>query len=248
MPARSTDRRFAARQAAYFASVDAAKFHWQTAAGLFAATERELVASAKGAGRFLEVGCGEGGNLVNLGPREALTVGLDRAYGKAQFAAGHIAWARFLCADAVRLPFRADAFDRVLCRDVLHHLTPEQARWAVGELCRVCRPGSEVVLIEPNSRNPLMGLFALLVPAERGALRSNPEGLTQMLLAAGAARVECQMMQALPVVRVLAHYRYGIPGLAQWGGAHRALSGLNRACHLLLPRSRWAYAVIRGIK
>jgi len=147
---------FAARQWSYFREVDEAKFRWQTATPVFAASERHLVSVVAGEGRLLEVGCGEGGNLFHLGPRAGLTVGLDYACAKLVFASGAIPWGRFAGADALSLPFRSGAFDRVLIRDVLHHLPRDRQREAVAELFRVCRSGGEVVVIEPNGRNPLM--------------------------------------------------------------------------------------------
>jgi ubiquinone/menaquinone biosynthesis C-methylase UbiE len=95
-------------------------------------------------------------------------VGLDFSLAKAVFAAGAIPWARLVCGDTVRLPFRRSVFDRVLCRDPLHHLRGPKQREAVEEIFRVCRPGGEVLVIEPNGRNPLIWAFAVLVPQSGG--------------------------------------------------------------------------------
>ena len=237
--------RFAALQQAYFGRVDEAKYRWQIGSPVLSATERQLVAAAAGEGRLLEVGCGEGGNLFHIGSRDAMTVGLDLSHPKVVFASTQIAWSRFVCADAVHLPFRTGAFVRVLCRDVLHHLTPDQACGAVAELFRVCRPEGEVILIEPNGRNPLMRLFALLVPAERGALRSKPHTLTTLALASGAA-IQLNMMQPLPLERALLHYRYGVPGMARWTATEMMIRLFDGILKHVIPRSCWAYIVIRG--
>ncbi|HYL79629.1 MAG TPA: methyltransferase domain-containing protein, partial [Candidatus Acidoferrum sp.] len=236
---------FLARQWTYFRDVDAEKFRWHTAGPFFAETEQRLISVAAGGGRFLEVGCGEGGNLFHLGPRGDLTVGVDYSLPKLEFAASMGPWARFLCADAVRLPFRDGAFDRVLCRDVLHHLEPGLRRDAVGELYRVCRPGSEVVVIEPNGRNPVMAALAVLVPAERGLLRSNPARLHREIRAV-ASGVRLHMAQPLPIARALLHYRFGMPTLGRQKIVKRALMALDGILDRVLPRFLWAYIIVRG--
>jgi SAM-dependent methyltransferase len=242
-PGITTSDRFAARQRAYFQHADAAKFHWQTAGPLFAASEADLVRCAEGAGRLLEVGSGEGGNLFHLGPRGDPTVGLDYAASKVVFASRAIPWARFVCADARHLPFRSGAFERVFCRDLLHHLEADATEGAVAEMFRVCRPGGEVVLIEPNGRNPLIGAFALVTQAERGMLRSTPARLTS-LVGRLTPRVRAAMAQPLPVARVLLHYRFGLPSLGRVAWMTGALSLLDRFLQRVLPRSLWAYIIV----
>lgn len=242
-PRPAMQARFAARQWAYFQHADAAKFRWQTAGPFFAGTEAELVRPAGGAGRLLEVGCGEGGNLFHLGPRGEATVGLDYAAAKVAFAAGALPWARFVCADARHLPFRSGVFDRVLCRDLLHHLEPEGARDAVAELFRVCRLRGALTLIEPNGRNPIIGAFALVTPAERGTFRSTP-GRLAALLHRLTPTVRLEMAQPLPVARVLLHYRLGAPGLGRAAWLAAALRWLDRLLRGVLPRPLWAYIVL----
>lgn len=238
--------RHAACQWRYFKEADEARFRWQTRAPVFSDTERDLVSRAAGKGRLLEVGCGEGGNLFHLGPRNDPTVGMDYSMAKVAFASGAIPWARFVGGDATRLPFRQGVFDRVLCRDLLHHLQGPDQREAVKEMLRVCRPGGEVVLIEPNGRNPLIGAFALLVSAERGMLRVTPTRLSALVegLAQGI-RVEVQ--QPLPVARLLLHYRFGVPTLGCRCLGAKMLSRLDAALHRLVPRRFWAYIVLSAV-
>ena len=242
-PGGGTADRFAARQRAYFQHADAAKFRWQTTGPFFAATEADLVRRAGGPGRLLEVGSGEGGNLFHLGPRGETTIGLDYAASKVAFAARALPWARFICADVRHLPFRSGVFDRVLCRDLLHHLEPETAQGAVAELFRVCRPRGVVMLIEPNGRNPIIGSFALVTPAERGMFRSTPGRLAARVRRLTPA-VRLEMAQPLPVARVLLHYRFGAPGLGRVGWVTGALRLLDRVLHRVLPRTLWAYIVV----
>lgn len=235
---------FAARQWDYFQAADEPKFRWQTTCPVIASSERQLVSVPADDGRLLEVGCGEGGNLFHLGPRPGLTVGLDYSMAKIVFASSVIPWARFACADAIRLPFQSGVFDRVLCRDVLHHLRGSVRDEAMSELFRVCRPGGEVVVIEPNGRNPLMGILALAVPAERGLLRSTPARVAAMVGRLGQPTVE--MAQPFPIARALLHYRVGFPSLGHRDLMLRFLRAADAFSHLLVPRAFWAYIVVRG--
>jgi len=235
----------AARQWSYFKDADEAKFRWQTTGPVFSASERELVSVAAGKGSLLEVGCGEGGNLFHLGRGNGLTVGLDYSMAKAAFASGVIPWARLVCGDAVRLPFRRNVFDRVLCRDLLHHLGGQEQLEAVKEMFRVCRPGGEVVVIEPNGRNPLIAVFGLLVPAERGMFRSTPARVAALIRGV-ASRIVVEAAQPLPLARALLHYRIGVPGLGRLRVVARLLGGIDAALRRLMPRPFWAYIVVRG--
>jgi SAM-dependent methyltransferase len=244
-PPDSPNGAFASRQRAYFREAEEAKYRWQTRAPIFAATEWNLVSAAQGDGRLLEVGCGEGGNLFHLGPRPGLTVGLDYSHAKLGFAVGALPWARFVGADALSLPFRSGAFDRVFCRDVLHHLPEGRRREAVAELFRVCRPGGDIVLIEPNGRNPLIAALALTTPAERGLFRSTPERVAALVRESASVLV-LEMAQPLPMARAVLHYRYGAPALGSRAWAARLFRVMDRMAHRLFPRPLWAYVVIRA--
>lgn len=51
--------------------------------------------------------------------------------------------------DALRLPFRAEAFDTVLCNEVLEHVTEPSA--LIAEVTRVLKPGGHVLLTTPQT-------------------------------------------------------------------------------------------------
>ena len=71
-------------------------------------------------------------------------------------------------ADAYKLPFSAGVFDVVFEANILHHLDhPERA---IEEMARCSK--RYIVIIEPNRYNPLMFLFSLIVPSERGGCAS----------------------------------------------------------------------------
>ncbi len=77
---------------------------------------------------------------------------------------------RKVVGDAENLPFDDDSFDVVFCGNLLHHL--EDPNIAVREMQRVAR--KHVVLVEPNTINPLMFLFGAIKKEERGTLKFTP--------------------------------------------------------------------------
>lgn len=254
---------FLARQQAHFAAADVEHFRWQTSGPGFAARERAFVREAlEGAARpLLEIGCGEGANLLHLGPAGdaaedaaespatssgGLEVGVDAFVRKLAFARSAVPHARFACADAGALPFADGSFATVLIRDLLHHLPEPRA--AIADACRVLRPGGRFVLIEPNARNPLVRLQMALVPAERGAARSNEAWLADLLAGQPLRDVVLRPAAPLPLDRVVLHHRFGVPRLGASRGVLRALAAAEGLAGRLLPRSRWSYLVLQATR
>jgi ubiquinone/menaquinone biosynthesis C-methylase UbiE len=240
--------RFVEAQERFFQAADAGHFFWQTGNPYFSRTERELLRGlpVRTGDAVLEVGCGEGGNLVNiLADRSAaprLVVGVDLFENKLGFARSQGVPARLVRADARALPFRRGAFDVVLCRDLLHHLPDREP--AVGELRRVTRAGGAVWVVEPNGRNPLIRLLALVRPHERGQLGNSPESLGT-LLGRHFQAVEIELRQPMPFYRLVLHYQFGFPRLGASRLAAAALDAAERCLRALCPRRWWAYIVVR---
>lgn len=238
---------FRALQAARFSRADRRHFRWQTGTEFFSGTERALFEDVpiEGSTRILEVGCGEGGNLVNLfargRQRPRFVAGVDLFYQKVRFAAAQVPQARFLCADAARLPLKSESFDLVICRDVLHHVdAPDKV---LRELRRVCAPRGTVLIIEPNGRNPLMHLFALSTPSERAAHGNSPASVTAAV-SRHFASFRVIMKQPFPLFRAVLHYRYGLPWLERVRWITAAMARLDRFAGRVVPPDRWAYIVI----
>ncbi|HXH05971.1 MAG TPA: methyltransferase domain-containing protein [Vicinamibacterales bacterium] len=143
---------------------------------------RRLAASGIGPGaRGLDVGCGHGWYACELARRgfrmEALDRAIDQLAQARAYAGARACGARFLAADARRLPFPDDSFDFVYSINVLHHITDPAARAdALEEIARVLRPGGVFCLHEINTENPLfrfyMGyFFPLLCEIDEGTER-----------------------------------------------------------------------------
>ncbi len=243
--------RFLEDQHHFFQEADAAHFLWQTQNPYFARTERDLLKGfpMRTGQAILEVGCGEGGNLVNvLGPNQIeprIVVGVDLFERKVSFARKQLVPVRFVCGDALALPFPDAVFDLVLCRDLLHHL--ENRERALQELRRVCKPGATIWIVEPNGRNPLIRLLALVRPHERGQLQNSIQSLRE-LVARYFPSVEIEVRQPFPLHRLMLHYQFGFPRL----GFSRLVAGVmdawDRLFRAIWPREWWAYIVAKAGK
>jgi SAM-dependent methyltransferase len=99
---------------------------------------RYLAALPEGT-RVLDAGCGEGVLVEEFAPRLAIE-GVDPNYQSA-----HVRRASLL-----DLPFDAGTFARVLCLDVLEHLTYDEQPRALVELHRVLASDGELLVSVPN--------------------------------------------------------------------------------------------------
>ena len=87
----------------------------------------------------LDAGCGEGVLIDEYSGRLQIE-GIDPNYSSSQVRAGTV----------TSLPYSDGSFERVLCLDVLEHLTFDEQPVALAELRRVLRPGGELLVSVPN--------------------------------------------------------------------------------------------------
>lgn len=106
---------------------------------------RALLGAADPSGRVLDLGCGMGGVLRELG-RAATCFGTDRSAYALRVCRDKGA-ARLARADLTAPPFRAGAFDTVLALDVIEHLDDDVA--FLREAGALLAPGARLVIVVP---------------------------------------------------------------------------------------------------
>jgi SAM-dependent methyltransferase len=107
-------------------------------------------------GRILEVGTGKGRFLTALLAHVPLVTTIDVDPAEQHCARLNVSYAkppgraRFVIADAARLPWRVCSFDSVVSVNALHHI--EDWLGVVDEVIRVTRPAGRIVLADFSER------------------------------------------------------------------------------------------------
>jgi ubiquinone/menaquinone biosynthesis C-methylase UbiE len=150
--------------------------------------------------RVLDVGCGQGIDLVQYAAAGARVTGIDLTPRHAELAERHLAAlgleGEVVVGDAESLPFPDSGFDRVSSNGVLHH-TPDIEQ-ALREIRRVLRPGGEVRVLLYNRRSFHYWLFQVIWQGLRHR-QLFEEGSMAGVLSRG---VERSSVGARPLVRV----------------------------------------------
>jgi ubiquinone/menaquinone biosynthesis C-methylase UbiE len=106
--------------------------------------------------RILDIGCGNARDILPLLRTGARVTGIDLSEGMIQEAKHELSAAgrpdvTVAVGDATRLEFAAEAFDKILCSEVIEHIP--DAELAVSEMHRVLKPGGCLVVSTPNRRS-----------------------------------------------------------------------------------------------
>lgn len=119
--------------------------------------------------RILEIGCGAGQMLEELGPRGSRVVAIDLSHKMLRAAHSRLPKNAGLAqADACRLPFRDAMFDAVLCMGVLEYVPAEDL---LREVARVLRQSGIAVFTVPQAACKARMLGAGLRSLVRAVLR-----------------------------------------------------------------------------
>ncbi len=165
----------------------------------------------------LDVGCGTGHDLVELGGRN---VGIDRSAAMVQRAVERGGTA--VIGDAAQLPFGAAMFGAVRADRVVQHLADPWA--ALHEMTRVTRSGGRVIVADPDQESLVIhvpGVPADLVARVKAARRDIgyrngrlASALPAAFLAAGLLDV---CVRAFPLVLTDPDEAFGLPTwVAYW--------------------------------
>jgi SAM-dependent methyltransferase len=148
--------------------------------------------------RVLEVGCGTGAVLAQVGLESAARLhGLDIDLPALGFAGESLPSARLVAGDAAHLPYAPASFDLVYCHYLL--LWVKDAARAVTEMRRVTRPGGAVVLLaEPDyggridypQELEILGRWQIESLQSRGANIRAGRRLSSLLAESGLQQVE----------------------------------------------------------
>ncbi len=125
--------------------------------------ERAL-AAGMGAGRLLDIGCGDGENLLRFASLPIRRAGLEVSWPRLRQARQH--GLDVLQATGERLPFPDAAFDMIYVAHVLHHVANYAA--ALAEIDRCLAPGGVFFLVETVTDHPLLRLARRIHPVWRG--------------------------------------------------------------------------------
>jgi len=138
----------------------------------------ELV-SAEDGERVLDICCGTGSLLLELGERTSsrgLAVGLDFSRGMLMVSRGKTHMYPNIClvqADAGALPFTSQSFDAVTCTHAFYELKGTAQERALREIVRVLKPGKAFFMVEHDlPSNPLIRILYYLRLASMGARRA----------------------------------------------------------------------------
>lgn len=111
----------------------------------------------RGARTLLDAGCSAGYATVHFAELVESAVGIDVDEEAIRQARSRFPSIDFQCAPLERIPHPDEAFDVVVCLDVIEHVTDE--RLGITELFRVLRPGGTLIMTTPNR-----GAFGFLDP------------------------------------------------------------------------------------
>lgn len=110
--------------------------------------------------RTLDIGCGRGEIVSHCAMKGAFAYGLDYARTPVELAqdclktvlgSDHSNKTGLSQADATRLPFRSNSFDRIFMLDFVEHLYPDDLIRAMNEAYRVLKPEGKIVIhTQPN--------------------------------------------------------------------------------------------------
>lgn len=115
----------------------------------------ELAEQLPPGAELLDAGCGTGRYLAQLAARrpQLRTTGVDPSPTLLKDVPST---SRAVVGNLLRLPAADASYDAVICIEALEHaLLPERA---VGELCRVVRPGGRILIIDKHRRHQALSL------------------------------------------------------------------------------------------
>jgi len=157
----------------------------------------------------LDLGCGNGENLVLLAERGAKLIGIDVSPDLARLAEKRIALAGIkadvVVGSAYQTHLRDESVDVIFCIAIIHHL---DIRQVCSEIFRILKKGGFVVLLEPIRFSTLYDRCRKLLPSRQN-ISEHEHPLT---------RSEFASVTNIFAVETLRYFRLPIVPLTQWLG------------------------------
>lgn len=148
------------KQNAYRAQYAARRADWQLATAVYEQTIRNLLSPTM---RVIDLGCGRGGVLEQLGSAVTFPFGIDPDWQSLlEHRLPHLPR---IAAHADALPLRAGIADMILSSWVLEHLTTPEKTFQ--EVARGLKAGGYFIFITPNAHSLTAHLNRLLKPVQR---------------------------------------------------------------------------------
>lgn len=138
----------------------------------------------------LEIGCGEGGNLLPFARIGCNVTGVDLATGKIANAIRFFneagAEGRFIASDIFKVKELESGFDLIICHDVIEHIADKKR--FLSDVLRYLKPGGYAFVAFPAWRMPFGGhqqICRSKVLSRLPFFHLLPEGLYRLVLKAG---------------------------------------------------------------
>ena len=154
--------------------------------------------------RILEVGCGEGGNLLPFAEAGCWTVGVDIAEWKIGEAerlfSKYGAKGRFIASDFFSLNDLDGNFDLIICHDVIEHIADKES--FLGEMKKYLKAGGAVFMAFPAWQMPFGGhqqMCSSKILSRLPFIHLLPAGLYRKLLERGGEAVFALFLQGEPL-------------------------------------------------
>ncbi len=124
----------------------------------------QRVARQPGVGRILDIGCGDGENLLRFDGVSAHRIGLEVSLPRLRTARQH--GLDVMQASGTTLPLPDASVDMIYIAHVLHHIAAYET--VLAEMQRVLAPGGTVFVVETVNDHPLLRLARRLHPVWQG--------------------------------------------------------------------------------
>jgi SAM-dependent methyltransferase len=149
--------------------------------------------------RILEVGCGTGRWLADLGAERRQRVGLDPSSGMLEEAGKRNRCLQLVRGRGEQLPFPAETFDLVFCVNAIHHFGNPQA--FVSEAHRLLGSGGALAVVgsDPHGRREEWYVYHFFDGTYETDLARFPtwEGIADWMTASGFPQVEKRVVEQI---------------------------------------------------